>query len=94
MRLKTFHIFHNVLNSDFSVDNAVNVTQLLEDFLCSPLKGSVLCGKLVKVFFSIFYVLCHKSETKASILILRHSFLIKNVVNVSLKCYTYVTNSN
>ena len=64
--------FKEFLNSDFSVSNALNITKLLGDALCSPLEGRVsqnfdlgpdyfcmLCRKFVKVFFH--YVLCFMS---------------------------------
>ena len=61
-----------ILNSDFSVDNVLNVTKLIGHVLCIPLEGSVsqnfdlglgyffmLCRKFVKVFFH--YFLCYIS---------------------------------
>ena len=38
-KFQNFHI--NILNSDFSVENAIDVTKSLEDALCSPAEGSV-----------------------------------------------------
>ena len=68
-----FQNFHfQFLNSDFSVDNVLNVTKLIGYVLCIPLEGSVsqnfdlglgyffmLCRKFVKVFFH--YFLCYIS---------------------------------
>ena len=62
---QNFHI--KFLNSDFTVDNELNVTKLIGHVLCIPLEGSVsrnfdlglgyyvmLCRKFVKVFFHYF----------------------------------------
>ena len=67
---QNFHI--KFLNSDFSVDNVLNVTKLMGHVLCIPLEGSVsqnfdlglgyyfmLSRKFVKVFFH--YFLCYIS---------------------------------
>ena len=74
MTLKTkFQNFHiKFLNSDFSVDNESNVTKLIGYVPCILLEGNMsqnflmLCRKFVKlIFFTIFYVLCHKNKTRA-----------------------------
>ena len=97
MSLKTkFQNFHiQFLNSDFSVDNESNVTKLKGYVPCILLKGTMsqnfdlgpgyffmLWRKCVSVSF---YVLCHQNETSASINILRHASLDKNVLNTHKK---------
>ena len=97
MSLKTkFQNFHiQFLNSDFSVDDESNVTKLKGYVPCILLEGRMsqnfdlgpgyffmLCRKCVSVSF---YVLCHINETSASINILRHASLDKNVLNTHKK---------
>ena len=60
MTLKTiFQNFHiNFLNSNFSINNELNVTKLIEHVLCITLEGSM--SQNFDLGLSYFFMLCRK----------------------------------